>query len=73
MHDRSHAVVRLPVHLPNQQRVTFEEGYEAEALLAAHAGHTKLESWFQLNIEDASAMCLLYTDIPLHYVYTQNK
>src|SRR5258705_12762773 len=32
MHDRSHAVMRLPVHLPNQQRIIFEEGNEEEAL-----------------------------------------
>jgi hypothetical protein len=42
MHDRSHAVHRLPVHLSNQQRITFEEGHEEEALLAAQTGRTKL-------------------------------
>ncbi len=73
MHDRSHAVMRLPVHLPNQQRIIFEEGNEEEALLAARTGRTKLESWFLLNINDASAREYLYTDIPLHYVYVRNN
>ncbi|GBN21875.1 hypothetical protein AVEN_157151-1 [Araneus ventricosus] len=31
MHDRSHAVMRLPVHLPNQKGVTFKDGHEEEA------------------------------------------
>jgi len=52
MHDRSHAVMRLPVHLPNQQRITFEEGHEDEALLMAQTNKTKLEYWFELNTTD---------------------
>lgn len=67
MHDRSHTVMRLPVHLPNQQSIVFEEGNEEEALLAAQTGRTKLESWFMLNINDNCARECLYTDIPLHY------
>ena len=73
MYDRSHAVMRLPVHLPNQQRITFETGREQEALEAARTGRTKLESWFQLNENDANARHLLYTDIPYNYVYVRNK
>ncbi|GBM13179.1 hypothetical protein AVEN_64382-1 [Araneus ventricosus] len=49
MHDRSHAVMRLSVHLPNQKRVTFKDGHEEEALEAARSRQTMLESWFQLN------------------------
>jgi len=73
MYDRSHAVMRLPVHLPNQQRIMFETGREQEALEAARTGRTKLESWFQLNENDANARHLLYTDIPYNYVYVRNK
>ena len=73
MHDRSHAVMRLPVHLPNQQRITFKAGREEEALLAAETGHTKLESWIELNASDEKATQWLYTDISLHYVYIQGK
>jgi hypothetical protein len=71
MHDRSHAVQRLPVHLPNQQRITFEEGHEEEALLAAQTGRTKLESWFELNKTDEDARHYLYVDIPYNYVYAR--
>ena len=73
MHDRSHTVMRLPVHLPNQQRIIFAAGREDETLLAAQTGRTKLESWFHLNTNDADANKLLYTDIPLHFVYVKGN
>lgn len=72
-HDRSHTVMRLPVHLPNQQRIYFEAGQEQDALLAAASGRTKLESYFQLNNEDLNARQLLYVEIPLHFVYGRGK
>ena len=71
MHDRSHAVMRLNVHLPNQQTVVFEAGHEEEALLAAQTGKTKLERWFSLNENDEEARQWLYTDIPYHYTFTK--
>ncbi|GBM56033.1 hypothetical protein AVEN_239721-1 [Araneus ventricosus] len=61
MHDRSHAVIRLAVHFPNQKRVTFKDGHEEEA---ARARQTMLESCFQLNQSDPDAQKLLNTDIP---------
>lgn len=73
MHDRSHTVMRIPVHLPNQQRITFEEGNEEEAIIAAQTGTTKLESWFRLNATDPTAHQFLYTEIPIHFVYIRNN
>lgn len=67
MHDRSHNVCRLPVHLPNQQTVFFEQGNETAALLISK--DTMLESWFKLNTKDPVANQWLYTEIPEHYVY----
>ncbi|GBM84212.1 hypothetical protein AVEN_94416-1 [Araneus ventricosus] len=64
MHDPSHAVMRLHVHLPNQKFVTFKDGHEEEALKAARSRQTMLESWFQLNQSDPDAQTLLDTDIP---------
>ncbi|GLV61257.1 hypothetical protein CBL_21084, partial [Carabus blaptoides fortunei] len=69
MHDRSHAVMRLPVHLPNQQRITFQVGHEEEALEAARIGRTKLEA---INENDGNARKYLYTYIPYYYVYNKN-
>lgn len=73
MHDKSHTVMRLPIHLPGQQRITFEEGHEEEAILAAQTKFTKLEAFFKLNETDPSAHQYLYIEIPLHYVYIQNE
>ncbi|GBM41333.1 hypothetical protein AVEN_241489-1 [Araneus ventricosus] len=73
MHDRSHAVMRLPVQLPNQKRATFKDGHKEETLEAARSRQTMLESWFQLNQSDPDAQTLLYTDIPYNYVYDRNN
>ena len=35
MHNRSHTVMWLPVHLPGRQRIIFEEGNEEQALYYA--------------------------------------
>ncbi|GBL99523.1 hypothetical protein AVEN_68800-1 [Araneus ventricosus] len=71
MHDRSHAVMRLPVHLPNQKRVTFKDGHEEVALTRSR--QTILESWFQLNQSDNEAQTLLNTDIPYNCVCDRNN
>ncbi|GBN25995.1 hypothetical protein AVEN_80056-1 [Araneus ventricosus] len=73
MHDRSHALMRLPVHLPNQKRVTFKDGHEEEALQDARSRQTMLESWFQLNQSDPDAQTLLNSDIPYNYVHYHNN
>ena len=72
-HDRSHSVMRLPLHLPNQQRVYFQPGNEQNALLAASSGKTKLDSYFDLNINDVDARQWLYVEIPFHFVYVNGK
>jgi hypothetical protein len=69
MHDRSHAVIRLPVHLHQQQRITFEVGNEQETINQAQSGSTKLTTWFKLNRNDPTANQLIYREIPLKYVY----
>lgn len=69
MSHRSHAIERLPVHLPLQQTVIFEEGSEENILRAAERNGTKLTKWFELNCEDESAKQFLYCDIPYHFVW----
>lgn len=72
MSKRSHAVERLPVHLPSQQTVVFEEGAEEQQLRAAEKRGTKLTKWFKLNTEDPEARKFLYSEIPYHYVWRKN-
>jgi hypothetical protein len=73
MHDRSHAVIRLPVHLHQQQRITFKFGNEQEAINRAKSGSTKLTTWFKLNRDDQTANQLMYIEIPLNHVYKRNS
>ncbi len=73
MSTKSHAVERLPVHLPSQQTVVFKEGAEEETLRNAEKRGTKLTNWFRLNREDPNARQYLYSDIPYHYVWHASK
>ena len=74
--------VRLPVHLPRQQIIRFEVGMEAAAYNDAATEPTKLDAFFALNqarlTQHAAAQALvveapLYQDIPLHYIWRDNK
>ena len=67
LHDQSHTIYRLAIHLPDQQRVYFRE--EEAAAERAEGGDTHLTAWFRLNREDPNACHLLYSDIPKHSVH----
>jgi len=77
LHDKSHAVERLPVHLPRGQNVVFEEGCEEEAYREALAKKSKLEAYFELNrsrlakatVRGEVPPPLPYQDVPLYYVW----
>ena len=71
LHDSTHTVYRLDVHLPDEQMVYFREGDEANALERAERKNTKLTAWFELNRRDPDAHDKLYTDIPYHYVFNE--
>lgn len=69
MHDRSHAVIRLAVHLELQQNVVFREGEEQQALERSLQKGTTLTAWFKLNQVDINARTKYYTEIPYHYTF----
>nr|XP_013180910.1 unnamed protein product [Papilio xuthus] len=71
MHDRSHKVIRLPVHLQREQMIVFEEGHEEEAITLSDVQCTQLLAWFKLNEVDVEARRYLYSEIPFHYVFTK--
>lgn len=82
LHDQSHAVVRLPLHLPRGQVVHFEQGQEVEAYRKALAKPTKLEAYFALNQARLSltgsthasrAEPLLYQDTLLKYIWRDGE
>ena len=69
MHEHSHTIYQLSIHLPDQHRVYFTPGQEAEAVERESARKTHLTAWFQLNNENPLARNFLYTEIPIHYVF----
>ena len=69
MHGRSHKVERLPVHLPLEQAVQFQNGEERTAANAALTRRTKLEAWIALNAEASSNPNLPDRDLILDMRY----
>ena len=70
--DRSHAVVKLACHLPDEHSLFYQEGMEEEALARGQL-HTTLTAWFETNRLDKSARSILYPDFPEHYVYKNHQ
>jgi hypothetical protein len=54
MHDISHAIIRLAVHLPDEQAVYFQPGGEQVALEAASSKEITLTAWFKIIQQDPS-------------------
>ena len=71
LYDHSHTIIRLPVHLPDQQPIYFHQGHEAEAVERASNIDTHLTAWFKLNESNEDARQYLYTDIPTYYVFNK--
>ena len=71
-HYRSHPVLKLACHLPNEQIICFEEG-EEEEILKNGAPETKLTAYFDKNKADPSARQFLYTEFPGQFLWQNNK
>lgn len=69
MHDRTHAVIRLPIHLENAIELTFDGGLEIAPEVEERTLTTMLEAYFVLNATDSNAHQYLYAQIPEHYVF----
>ncbi|XP_023239126.1 LOW QUALITY PROTEIN: uncharacterized protein LOC111637795 [Centruroides sculpturatus] len=69
MHDQSHTIYRLPVHLQNEHIVYFQQGNEQVAAHRAQSKDTKLTGWFKLNVVDETAHDFTYSEIPKHFVW----
>jgi hypothetical protein len=71
MHDRSHGIIRLAVHLQDRQSVTFQPGEEEAAV--DRASETTLTAWFKLNEDNPVARQYYYAEIPEHFVFNAKK
>ena len=67
LHDQSHVIYRLAVHLKDEQYVYFKHGSEKE-MIDKNLG-TTLTAWFDLNNTEHAAKQYLYNEIPQHYVF----
>ncbi|GBM21525.1 hypothetical protein AVEN_85337-1 [Araneus ventricosus] len=65
--EKFHTVVRLAVHLPDQQAIVYQDGQEEEAVARAATRQTTLTAWFELNKNYQDFHNYLYTDIPHYY------
>ena len=73
IHGISPPVEKLPLHLPGEQSVLFEEG-EGAAALERGAPETRLTAYFKLNQECEEARGILYPDIPSQFTWdAKNK
>jgi len=72
MHEQSHTIIRLPVHLPDEQSVYFTEETAKKAVERAGNKDTMLTAWFKLNEVNESAREYLYSDIPHYFVYDKS-
>src|SRR5687768_2503047 len=65
MHLQSHNVVRLSVHLENEQKVYFIKGQEK----IASVKDSMLMAYFKLCASDSHAKQLFYSEIPKNYTW----
>ncbi|KIK76222.1 hypothetical protein PAXRUDRAFT_39977, partial [Paxillus rubicundulus Ve08.2h10] len=73
MHLEYPSVYLLPVHLDNEQNVTFQEGDVAQQVLEAAQKDTQFMGWFKANADAAciaaGAHACLYQDFPKLFVW----
>nr|XP_015926984.2 uncharacterized protein LOC107454337 [Parasteatoda tepidariorum] len=73
MSDKSHSVMRLAVHLPNQQQIVYHSGHEVEAVARASTRNTTLTAWFEIHKTDVEACSYYYSDMPHYYVFDKSN
>ena len=64
LQEKSHCIIRLPVHLPNQQSISIDDCLTEDEIRTALEKTTMLYEYFMLNKRDPNARNYYYTDIP---------
>ncbi|CAN1179601.1 ATP-dependent DNA helicase PIF1 [Linum perenne] len=71
IHERDPNVVRLCIHLPNEQPISFDAAQPVHSILARPScTNTMLTQWFLLNQRYPSARNLTYDRIPNSFVWS---
>lgn len=75
LHDRSHTVYRLAVHLEDAQNVIFHPDQIEDSLDRELFRKTMLTGWFELNKQDlpSNPQQFKYIDIPYHYTWNKKE
>ena len=73
MQEKSHPVIRLPVHLPSEHSITIPADMNENGIRNAISRGSMLIDYFALNVRDESARQYAYPDIPSHYVFKPTK
>lgn len=74
LHKEWPPVMRLHIHLPNEQCVVFDPTADSEDIHhACESSTSTLLQWFELNKQDPAARSLLYTRVPEHYTWSQSN
>ncbi|GBN32489.1 hypothetical protein AVEN_89336-1 [Araneus ventricosus] len=71
--EKSRVIMKMAVHLPNEQQVVFLSGQEVAAVARTSMRHTTLTAWFLLNQHDVEAHSYNYADIPQYYVFDKSQ
>ncbi|XP_044591985.1 uncharacterized protein LOC123270113 [Cotesia glomerata] len=69
LQDKSHSIIRLPIHLQNEQNITINEDCDETALQEALQKQSMLIDYFKLNERSTEARQYTYSEIPRHYVF----
>ncbi|CAI0453985.1 unnamed protein product, partial [Linum tenue] len=70
IHERTPAVLRLCVHLPNKHTVPYNEDEPLENVLQRRrVNNTMLTQWFKLNRTNPTARTLTYQETPNKFVW----
>jgi hypothetical protein len=76
MHEESPNIVRLQVHLPNQQLITWNEDNapDVQAVVQAQENRdTTLTAYFKANAQYPDAQQILYQDFPSKFVWKDKE
>ncbi len=67
LHNQSHTIIRLPIHLPQQQPVIFQPGQHEQAVQRAANQNTMLTAYSHYYNN------YTYSETPLHFVFNKSK
>jgi len=74
IHQKFPAVIRLSVHLPNEQTVNYKENQDLHNVVAYHEmTNTMFLAWFEANQIYEQGRNLTYAEFPSKFVYLTDK